>query len=250
MKDGFHIFDTHTHLGEARHSGRCYGVDDLLHDMDAHGVDQAVVIPFPVVEDHRRQHDLIGAAVRAHPGRLTGAASIYPFIPTIDFRDEVRRCRETYGFRALKLQPQYHGLNPASRSSDFFFEAALENQMVVICHTGAGLPFAAPSLCMMPARKFPELTIVLAHSGGGLFVHEAIVAATFCPNIVLEMSSLMPHHALEVLAHVPSTRLMIGSDLPESIETEIGKILTLDIPDQDKRNILSQTACGVFRKRC
>jgi len=250
MKNGFRIFDTHTHLGEARHSGRKYGVDNLLRDMDAWGVDHAVVIPFPVVEDHRRQHDLIGAAVRAYPDRLTGAASLYPFIPADDFRDEIRRCRERYGFRALKLQPQYHGLNPSSRASEFFFEAAIENHLVVICHTGSGLPFAAPSLCMMPARRFPELTIVLAHSGGGLFVHEAIVAATFCPNIVLEMSTVMPHHMLEVLAQVPSSRLMIGSDLPESMDTEIGKILTLDIPDEDKRNILDRTACRVFGEGC
>jgi len=43
---------------------------------------------------------------------------------------------------------------------------------------------------------------------------------------------------------------MIGSDLPESLETEIGKILTLKIPDEDKRNILDQTACSVFREGC
>jgi predicted TIM-barrel fold metal-dependent hydrolase len=247
MKNGFRIFDTHTHLGTARHSGRSCSADDLLRHMDRHGVDRSVVIPFPVVDDYRREHDLIGRAVRAHPDRLTGAACLYPFIPGADFRTEVRRCREEYGFAALKLQPQYHGLNPLSNSSDFLFEAALENRLAVICHTGTGLPFAAPSLCMMPARKFPDLTIVVAHCGGGIFVHEAILAAVFCPNIVLELSSLMPHHVREVLAHVPSSRLMIGSDLPESIETEIGKILTLETSDDDKRRILWQTACVVFQ---
>jgi hypothetical protein len=122
--------------------------------------------------------------------------------------------------------------------------------MAVICHTGSGLPFAAPSLCMMPARKFPQLTIVIAHCGGGIFVHEAILAALFCPNVVLEMSSLMPHHMQEVLAYVPSSRLMIGSDLPESVEIEIAKTLTLDISGEDKRNILGQTACEVFGNPC
>ena len=120
--------------------------------------------------------------------------------------------------------------------------------MAAICHTGAGLPFSLPSLCMMPARKFPDLTIVVAHCGGGIFVHEAILAAVFCPNIVLELSSLMPHHVLEVLAHVPSGRLMVGSDLPESLEVEIGKVLTLEIGDEDKRRILFDTASEVFGK--
>jgi predicted TIM-barrel fold metal-dependent hydrolase len=247
MRDGFLIFDTHTHAGDARHSGRSTTAADLLRSMDLHGVDRSVVIPFPVVQDCRLQHDLIGRAVMEHPDRLTGAACLDPYLPPREFRAEVRRCREEYGFAALKLQPQYHGLNPFSDASDFFFETALENRMVVICHTGSGLPFSLPSLCMMPARKFPDLTIVVAHCGGGIFVHEAILAALFCPNIVLEMSSLMPHQVLEVLAQVPAGRLMIGSDLPENTGAEIGKILTLDVSAECKRAILSGTAHRVFK---
>ena len=41
-------------------------------------------------------------------------------------------------------------------------------------------------------------------------------------------------------------RLMIGSDLPESLETEIGKILGLKIAEEARRDILWNTACGVF----
>lgn len=246
MRQGFTVFDTHVHLGAARHSGRRYTADELLRDMDRVGVDRALAIPFPVVEDHRREHDIIGRAVAAHRERLSGAACLDPFLPETQFRDEVRRCREVHGFVALKLQPQYHGLNPVSSRSDFFFETALENGMAVVCHTGAGAPFALPSLFMMPARRFPSLRIVLGHCGGGIFVHEAIVAASFCSNITLEISSLMPHHVMEVLAHVPAGRLMAGSDLPESLETEIGKVLALEISEAEKREILAGTACRVF----
>ncbi len=247
MRDGLLVFDTHTHIGEARHSGRRYTAAELLRDMDRAGVDRAVVIPFPVVADHRAAHDEIARAVKAHPDRLTAAACLPPFLPEEEFRREVKRCREEYGFRALKLQPQYHGLNPLSERSDFLFETALENGLVLICHTGTGIPYSLPSLFMPAARKFPDLTIILAHcGGGGLFHGEAAVAALFCPNIYLELSSLMPHHVLELLRHVGSGRMMIGSDLPESLETEIGKILTLDIPDPDKRNILWATAASVF----
>ena len=250
MKSGFRIFDTHTHLGVARHSKRSCTAEELLRSMDRHGVDRSLAIPFPVVEDYRSQHDLIGQAVRAHPDRLSGAACLYPQIERAVFQHEVRRCHEQYGFTALKLQPQYHGLNPMLASSEFFFETALENQMAVICHTGTGLPFASPALLMVPARKFPDLKIVVAHAGGGIFVHEAIVAALFCPNVLLELSSLMPHHVREVLNDIASDRLMIGSDLPENVESEIGKILSLEVPDADKRNILDGTGCRVFGAGC
>ncbi|HTM50628.1 MAG TPA: amidohydrolase family protein [Bryobacteraceae bacterium] len=249
MKDGFRIYDTHTHLGLAQHSGRSCSADQMLACMDRCGVDRSLAIPFPMVEDYRAMHDLIGAAVRAHPDRLSGAACLNPFIPQPAFRGEVRRCAQEFGFRVLKFQPQYQPLNPISPRADFFFETALENRMSLVCHTGTGIPFALPSLFMMPARRFPQLKFVLAHcGGGGVLLAEAIVAAVFCPNIYLELSSLMPHHVLEALAHVPASRMMIGSDLPESLETEIGKILRLEISAEARQDILWNTASSVFEQ--
>lgn len=212
--------------------------------MDAHGIDKSLLIPFPLVDDERAEHDLIDDAVRAYPDRFLGAACLNPW--SLRFQDELRRCSEELGFGALKLQPQYHGLNPISNRSDFYFEAALKYNLTLVVHTGAGTPFALPSLYIAPARRFPELSLILGHAGGGVYSAEAIVAAGVCPNIFIELSSLMPHHVLEVLNHVPSNRLMIGSDLPESAETEIGKILTLNVADQQKRDILWNTADRLF----
>lgn len=246
MKQGFSLYDTHTHLGLARHSGRSQDAELLLKSMDRAGVDRSMLIPFPVVEDYRREHDLIASAVRAHPDRFTGAACLYPFLSEADFLAEVKRCAEVLGLRALKLQPQYQALNPVSTRSDFLFAAALEYHMPVIAHTGSGIPFSLPSLFIMPARRFPDLPIILGHAGGSVYMLETIVAATVCPNIYIELSSLMPHHVHEILQHVPASRLMAGSDLPESIETEMHKVLTMDIPEQDKRAILWETPRRLF----
>jgi hypothetical protein len=215
--------------------------------MDAHHVDRSVVIPFPIIEDCAGTHELIGKAVREHPDRLVGCVYFYPLRTSAAFRSEVKRCVEEFGFRAIKYQPQYQWLNLLSADSDYFFGAAMENRLPVICHTGAGVPGALPSLFMFPARKFPELPIILAHSGGGgLLVAEAIVAATFCPNIYLEISTLMPNHIQGVLAHIPAPRLMIGSDLPENLETELAKIRHLEIPRSAKEDILWKTANRLF----
>jgi predicted TIM-barrel fold metal-dependent hydrolase len=247
MKDDFFLYDTHTHIGLARHSGRRQTADQLLREMDRCGVDRSVVIPFPVVEDYTAAHEEIGAAVAAHPDRLTGAACLNPFLPEQRFRDEVRRCREVHGFRALKFQPQYQGLNTLSERSNFLFETALENRMALIAHTGSGIPHALPSVFMFAARRYPELKIVLAHcGGGGLLLADAIVAASFCPNIYLELSTLMPNHIFEVLQHIPANRLMAGSDLIENTDVEMRKLLQLDVPVELKQQILSQTAFTVF----
>ena len=247
MRDGFAIFDTHTHIGSARHSGRRHHAADIVASMDQFGVERSVAIPFPVVDDYRREHDEIGAAIRDYPGRFTGAACLNPFVPEQQFRDEVRRCREQYGFGALKFQPQYQALNPLLASSAFLFETALENKMALIVHTGTGIPFSLPSMYLLAAKAYPQLTIIMAHcGGGGIFLGEAIVAATLFPNIYLELSSLMPHQVHEVLQRVPSNRLMAGSDLPENLNIEMSKILQLEIAAEDKQNILYKTASQVF----
>ncbi len=246
MKDGFAIFDAHTHLGYALHSGRSCSADRMLAQMAGSGIDRSLLIPFPVVEDYRKQHDVIAAAVRAYPGRFAGAVCLNPFLPRQEFLDEVRRCVEELGFCGIKLQPQYQALNPISARSDFLFEAACEHKIPVIWHTGTGAPFALPSLLIAPARRFPDLPIVLAHSGGSVYALEAIVAAGVCPNIYLELSSLMPHLVLEVMTHVSASRLMIGSDLPESVDAEISKIIGLPVTDDQKREVLWGTAARLF----
>ncbi len=246
MKDGFRLYDTHAHLGAAKHSGRVHDTDLLLRAMDKAGVDRALLIPFPVVEDMRREHDLIGAAIRTHGDRFTGAACIDPFLSADEFRGELLRCVEVLGLRALKLQPQYQPLNPLSGRAESFFGMAAEFRLPVVAHTGTGVPFSLPSLFIAPARKFPDLTIVLGHSGGSVYMLESIVAASVCPNIVIELSSLMPHHVLEILQHIPASRLMAGADLPESLETELYKILSLDIGRDAKEDILWNTGRRVF----
>ena len=78
MRDGFRIYDAHTHLGAARHSGRKQTAEDLLRVMDGAGIDRSLLIPFPVVDDHRLAHDAIAAAMHAHPDRFSGAACALP----------------------------------------------------------------------------------------------------------------------------------------------------------------------------
>ncbi len=87
---------------------------------------------------------------------------------------------------------------------------------------------------------------MLGHAGGPTYMLEAAVAAMTCPNIYVELSSLMPHHVMGLLEHVPATRLMAGSDLPSSVSIELGKIFELPVEDAAKRAILWETAVGVF----
>jgi predicted TIM-barrel fold metal-dependent hydrolase len=246
MKNGLRLYDTHTHLGNAFHSGRQMTAGAMLRHMDEHGIDRSVLIPFPVVADYRAEHDLIARAVREHPDRFTGSLCVHPFLPEKEVETEIRRGAEELGLRALKLQPQFCGLNPVSARASWFFGLANEHKLPVIVHTGAGAPFSLPSLLISPARQYPDLPIIIGHAGSPIYFLEAIVAAQTCPNLYIELSSLMPHQALEIARHIPASRLMAGSDLPESAATELGKIIDLPLDAAIREQILWTTPRRVF----
>lgn len=246
MIGSFRVFDSHTHLGRARHSGREMTAETMLRHMDQCGIDHQLLIPFPVMANEREEHDLIAAAVKSWPDRFTGALCPHPYQPDQQFRDEVRRGVEELGLRALKIQPQFSGLNPMGKRAEWVFGIANEYRLPVVFHTGSGAPFALPSLLIPVARLYPDLPIIVAHSGGSTYYLEAIVAARVCPNLLLDVSSLMPHHVVDVLKHVPASRVMAGSDLPESAAVELGKIIDLPISDADKQAILWDTPRRAF----
>ncbi|MFN8942877.1 MAG: amidohydrolase family protein [Acidobacteriota bacterium] len=201
----------------------------------------------PVVGDERREHDVIVAAVRAWPDRFTGAMSPHLYQPDDCFRDEVRRCVETRGLRALKIQPQFSGLNPMGKRAEWVFGIANDYRLPVVFHTGSGATFALPSLLIPVARQYPEPPVSVAHRGGPTCYLEAIVPARLCPNLLLDVSSLMPHQVLEVLRHVPAERVMARSDPPESAEVELGEIVSLPVSDGVKRAVLWDTPRNLLK---
>ena len=56
----------------------------------------------------------------------------------------------------------------------------------------------------------------------------------------------MPHHLAELLQYVPAKRLMAGSDLPQSVAIEIGKVFSVTLSEADRRALLWETGAKLF----
>jgi len=93
----------------------------MLRHLDAVGIDRQLLIPFPVVADHRVEHDVIAAAVKSHPDRFCGSLCLNPFLPEKDVEAEIRRGVEELSLRAPKIQPQFFGSNPLSAKASWLF---------------------------------------------------------------------------------------------------------------------------------
>jgi predicted TIM-barrel fold metal-dependent hydrolase len=109
------------------------------------------------------------------------------------------------------------------------------------------VPWALPSLCIPQARRHPQLSIVLAHAGYGVYTPEAYVAATECQNIFLEPSWCTVHDLHWLVREIGAGRVLFGSDLPDNVPVELAKYHAAHLSEAELAACLGGTAERLFR---
>lgn len=243
------IIDTHAHLGECCVFGLYATEEEMIRRMDESGVDATIVQPYPGAKDYYERHNEIAALCAKYPGRFFGLASVSPHIGRDKYQREIERCIKELNFVALKLHTIGHGVNPLSEDGQLAFETADLFGVPAMVHTGAGIPFSLPALCMPAANKFPNLKIVLAHAGGGIVSAEAQVAASICGNLYLETSWCLGEDIRWMIDTIGPDRVMMGADLPSNVPVEFAKYRALDLQPEVYNKVMGETAIEVFNLR-
>jgi uncharacterized protein len=238
--------DTHAHLGECCVFGLYATEEDMIRRMDESGVDATIVQPYPGATDYTRTHNEIAELCAKHPGRFFGLASVSPHIGKDKYHREIERCVKELKFVGLKLHTIGHAVNPLTEDGDMAFATAFEFGIPAMVHTGAGIPFSLPALCIPAANKYPKLKIVLAHAGGGIVSAEAQVAASICGNLYLETSWCIGEDIRWMINTIGSDRVMMGADLPSNVPVEIAKYQALDLEPAVYDKVMGETAIEVF----
>jgi uncharacterized protein len=238
--------DAHAHLGECCVFGLLSTEEDMLRRMEESGVDATIVQPYPGATAASKTHDRIADLCARHPGRFFGLASLSPHGDRHAYEREVERCVKELKFVGLKLHTIGHGVNPLSADGDRFFATAHALGITAMVHTGKGVPFALPSLCIPPARKSPGLKIVLAHAGFAVFSAEAQVAASVCSNLYLETSWCTGEDIRWMINTIGADRVMMGADLPSNVPVELAKYKALDLESEVYDKAMGGTAIDVF----
>jgi len=241
------VIDAHEHLGGCRVFGLNTTEEELLQRMEECGIDAMIVQPYPGAEDPVKTHDRIANLCAKHPGRFFGLASLSPHGDRAAYRREVERCVKDLKFVGVKLHTIGHAVLPLGEDGDMIFKTGLELGVPVMVHTGPGVPLALPSLCIPPARKYPQLKIVLAHAGWAVFSAEAQVAASVCDNIYLETSWCIGEDIAWMINSLGAGRVMMGADLTSNIPVEIAKLKALNLDPQVYAQVAGGTAAKVFK---
>jgi len=241
------IIDAHMHLGEDLVFLTDDSEETLLTAMNENGIAAQLIMPGIVSRDQKKAHERIRRFADAHPGRAYGVACFNPLMEDAEYLRLVHWTVKDLGFKGVKLHPYAFCVGPSHPAAGKVFSVAEELDIVVMIHTGNGLPIALPSLVIPVAREHPQLRIVLAHSGGGTFGADAIVAAQECPNIFLETSWVTVYDLRAMVEKLGPKRLLFGTDLVSNIPVELAKYRTLGLPDSQLEWCLGRTAQSVFR---
>jgi len=227
------IIDAHAHLGQGRY--KSLTADALLEQMDQNDVDRAVVCPVEeqIVYRNREGNDQILAAVRAHPDRLVGFAVASPWHGE-ESVEELRRALGE-GLRGIKLHPVIQGFSPNDAIVFPLIEIAAEAGVPVYSHTGTahfGEPFKLAEL----ARRYPEVTFIMGHSGASDFWYDLPRSQEFAPNILFETSRNNPGNYRRMMLTLGADAIVFGSNAPESLyPLELASVRDL-ISDEDALN--------------
>jgi hypothetical protein len=238
--------DTHAHLGECCVFGLYATEEDMIRRMDESKVDATIVQPYPGAKDYVKRHDEIAELCAKYPGRFFGLASLSPHVGKDVYQREIERCVKDLKFVALKIHTIGHAVNPLSEDADVAFATAQHFGIPCMVHTGMGIPFSLPALCIPAANKYPDLKIVLAHAGGGILSAEAQVAASLCSNLYLETSWCIGEDIRWMINTIGPDRVMLGADLPSNVPAEFAKYQALDLAPDVYDKVMGGTAIDVF----
>lgn len=241
------IIDTHVHLGTSKFSGVTTTETELLKSMDKSGVATSLVMPQPTLENINDVHEQIARLAGKHPGRFYGIASLDPWMEEEPYILQLEKCVKDLGFIAVKLHPYGHNISPLSDRCKKIYETARKLNIPVIVHTGLGTPSSLPSLLIEPARKFPDVTFILAHAGFAIYTDEAIVAAKTCENMILEPSWCPTYTVVKMINAIGHQRMIMGSDHVTNLPVEITKYRSIGLSETKLDGIFHHNAKRIFK---
>ncbi len=188
--------------------------------------------------------------------RLLPFANINPSL-TGQLDRELERLVVKEGFRGVKLYPTYQFFYPNDARIYPLYAKAQELGVPVLLHTGSSvfpasrIKYGDPIYLDDVAVDFPELNIVLAHSGRPFWFDRAYALARFRPHIYMELSGLPPSRLMRYFPELErvADKAIFGSDWPSvpTLKENVAAIRNLPISEEAKTKILGGTAARLLK---
>lgn len=201
------------------------------------------VVPNEYVLDFCEGHDIFIPFCTVNPSLTTH--------PDLDAKKYIRR-----GARGIKLYPSYNHFYPNERRMYPLYTLAQQERVPILVHTGSSvfkgskIKYADPIHLDEVAADFPELVLLMAHGGRGIWYERAFFLSRLHPQLYLEISGLPPKKLLNYFPDMENNidKIVYGSDWPavSAISTNIDAIKELNISEDSKKKILHDNAAKIL----
>jgi len=201
--------------------------EDVVAELERTGVDKAVVFGFGFRDPGLCQfvNDYVAEAVRNYPDRLIGFAIVNPNDAKVE--QELDRCMALglQGVGEIFPDGQHFVIEDPKRSSAFA-SLVQERNLPLIVHSNepvghyyAGKTTTTPVKLAAFVEHNPELTVIFAHWGGGLFFYELM------PELKAKYQNVYYDTAASPFLYRPQVykvaqeigildKILLGSDFP------------------------------------
>lgn len=188
-------------------------------------------------------HAYVFESIKKFPDRLYMNPVFNPRIwPATDL-DQVDKWVKDYNLVMLKIHPTMHNyhlpmFNPypaeANRRLVYpVFEKARQLGVPVMIHMGEP-PHSNPSSIDPLAEAFPDVPIIIAHSGANnttSYALGATIVARHHANVFLGTSWVQPQDLMEMYHAVGASKIIFESDCaPQSIGQQMRQVINLHLP--------------------
>lgn len=188
--------------------------------------------------------------------RLIPFCDLNPHLHT-DLGSALRRKVEDEGFRGVKLYPTYQHYYLNSPRMYPLYQAAQDLGIPILIHTGSSvfkgsrLKYGDPLHLDDVAADFPQLNLVMAHSGRGFWYDRAFFLSRLHANLYMEISGLPPSRLLTYFPELARNcdKVIFGSDWPGAprIKGNMDAVRALDLPPNGIENILGGNAARILK---
>jgi len=189
-------------------------------------------------------------ATERHPDSILGFCYLNPANPASFIEQEMDRCLVEGGMRGIKLWVAVKCTDPRV---DRVMDRAERLGLPVLHHawykaTGPVHQESTPAEVAELGRRFPSVTLVTAHLGGGR--ERGVLDIADVPNVMVDTSGSQPEAGLIEYANrrLGARRIIFGTDWPiRDFGVQLGRVLGAEIEGKDKELILRGNAVRLLR---
>lgn len=255
---GVDVVDAHGHIGpsagyvlEAHDERR--QIQAGLKAMDAIGIRTQVVSGMQaLVGGPVEGNDLMDTLLRPHADRISGYVVFNPF-----YADELTPKLDAYFagpvFKGFKTLCDYWKVPITDKRFVPMWNYANKYHLPVLSHTWDGSRYDSPALYKDLVQRYPNVSFLLGHSGGGdSGRHEAEALAQKHPNVYLEWCGSFCSTVCweDSLKRVDPRQMVFGTDaLLHDFNWELGRLLSLNVSDKVLLPFLGGNMRRILAKR-